>query len=54
MEGSYLVHIYVAPILNVPIYSLHAKRNGVHGAAHDVSLSTTRSSAHSTAAARPA
>ena len=49
MERSYLVHVCVAPVLNVPIYSLHAERDGVHGAARDASLSTARSSA-----ARPA
>ena len=45
MERSYLVHVCVAPVLNVPIYSLHAERDGVHGAARDASSSTARSSA---------
>ena len=45
MERSYLVHDCVAPVLNVPIYSLHVERDGVRGAARDASSSTARSSA---------
>lgn len=45
MERSYLVHVCVAPVINVPIYSLHAERDGVRSAARDVSLSIARSSA---------
>ena len=45
MEQLYLVHVCVAPVLNVPIYSLHVERDGVRGAARDASSSTARSSA---------